>query len=151
MNPADSTNPTGSNCLSNRRGLTLLENMVALLIFTAALMGVASLQVFSMKVDGEARRAFHHSMAATEQLEAILALPFDDPLLRDPDDGYAPEVADHGPFKIAESRATIEWEVDDRFAVPDAKRVSVTIRTPGGGGRRKEFTYNYIKTRGFGK
>ena len=139
------------NCLSNRRGLTLIENMVALLIFTAALMGVASLQVYSMKVDGEARRAFHHSMAATEQLETILALPFDDPLLRDTDNGYTPEVADHGPFKIAESRATIEWEVDDRFAVPDAKRVSITIRTPGGGGRRKEFTYNYIKTRGFGK
>jgi prepilin-type N-terminal cleavage/methylation domain-containing protein len=138
-----------SKCNYNQRGLTLLENLIALLIFTVVLLGAASMQLHSMKINADASRAFCHSMAATEILETILALPFDDPLLSDPDDGYAPDVADHGPFRIASSRATIEWEVDDRFPVPDAKRVSVTIRTTVDHGRRKVFTYDYIKAKGF--
>lgn len=135
--------------LSDWRGLTLLENMIALLIFSIVLLGSASMQVHSMKINAEARRAFRHSIAVTESLETILALPFDDPLIRDPDDGYAPAAADHGPFRIASGRATIEWEVDDRFPVPDAKRVSITVRTSGAPGRQKVFTYDYIKAKGF--
>lgn len=107
------------------------------------------MQAHSIKINAEARRAFRNSMAVTEFLETFLALPYDDPLLEDPDGSYAPAVADHGPFKIASSRATIEWEVDDGFPVPDAKRVSITIRTPGDIGRRKVFTYDYVKTKGF--
>lgn len=141
--------PIDSRSFFNRRGLTLLENMIALLIFTVALMGIASMQVRSSKIDTEARLAFCRSMVATEYLETFLALPFDDPLLVDPDNGYTPAVADHGPFMMASGRGTIEWEVDDRFPVPNAKRVSVTIRTRGDSGRRKEVIYDYIKTKGF--
>jgi hypothetical protein len=133
----------------NQTGLTLLENMIALLLFTVILLGAATMQARSIKFNGEARWAFFHSMAVTESLETILALPFDDPLLDDPDNGYGPAEADHGPFGIASSRATIEWEVDDGFPVPGAKRVTITIRKAGDPGRRKVFTYDYMKTRGF--
>jgi prepilin-type N-terminal cleavage/methylation domain-containing protein len=143
------TNTKETKCFFNRRGVTLLENMIAMLIFTIVLLGAASMQVRSMRINAEARRAFHHSLVATEYLETILALPFDDPLLADPDDGYAPAVADHGPFMIASGRGTIEWEVDARFPVPDTKRVSITVRTSGDPGRRKVSTYDYIKTKGF--
>jgi hypothetical protein len=143
MNPKNPTNPM------NQTGLTLLENMIALLLLTVALLGAASMQAHSIKINAEARRAFFHSMAVTESLETILALPFDDPLLDDPDNGFAPAEADHGPFAIASSRATIEWEVDDGFPVPDAKRITITIRNAGGMGRRKVFAYDHIKTKGF--
>ena len=129
--------------------MTLLENVIALLVLTVVLLGAASMQAHSIKINGEARGALFHSMAVTEYLETILALPFDDPLLDDPDDGFNPAQADHGPFGIASSRATIEWEVDDGFPVPDAKRVTITIRSAGGTGRRKVFTYDHIKTKGF--
>jgi hypothetical protein len=123
--------------------------MIALLLLTVTLLGAAAMQANSMKMNAKARRDFRHSMAATEILETILSLPFDDPLLVDPDKKYAPAVADHGPFRIASSRATIEWEVDDGFPVTGAKRVSITIRTSGEAGRRKVFTYDYMKTRRF--
>lgn len=141
-------NPKKTRCFFNRMGLTLLENMIAIFIFSVVLLGAASMQVNSMKMNAEARWAFRRSMVATEFLETILALPFDDPLLADPDDGYAPDVADHGPFMIASDHSTIEWEVDARFPVPDAKRVSLTIRVNGDPGRRKVFTYEYMKTKG---
>ena len=146
MNPLNLKMP---RCFFDRRGLTLLENMIALLIFTVVLTGAASMQARSMRNNGEARRTLRQSMIASEYLETILALPFDDPLLSDPDDGYAPAVADHGPFRIASGCGTIEWEVDDRFPVADAKRVSVTIRSSGDPGLQKIFTYEYMKTKGF--
>jgi prepilin-type N-terminal cleavage/methylation domain-containing protein len=146
MDPMNINKSAGSfNC----RGLTLLENLVAMLIFTVVLLGAASMQIHSVKINAEARRDFSRSMVATEYLETLLALPFDDPLLTDPDDGFAPAVADHGPFKILSGRGTVEWEVDGRLPVRDAKRVSITIRTPDDPGCRKAFTYEYMKTKGF--
>ena len=146
MNPIDLRR---QKCFFDGRGVTLLENMIAIFVFTLVLLGSASMQIHSIKLNAEARRTLLQSMFATECLETVLALPFNDSLLSDPDDGYAPDVADHGPFRIASGRGTIEWEVDDRFPVPDAKRVSVTIRTSGDPDRRKIFTYEYMKTRGF--
>lgn len=145
----NSQNQKYSICLFSQKGLTLLENMIALLLLTVALLGAASMQANSIKMNAQARRAFCHSMAVTEILETILSLPFDDPLLVDPDNRYAPAAADHGPFRIASTRATIEWEVDDGFPVTGAKRVSITIRTSSEAGRRKVFTYDYMKTRRF--
>jgi len=135
--------------ISGQAGLTLLETMIALFVFSVGVLGVASMQVNSMHMNAEARRATCDSIAASEYLEAILAVPYDDPLLRDPDDGFAPGSADHGPFKIKATNSTIEWEVDDRFPVPNTKRISITVRTIGNTLPSKVFTYEYIKAKGF--
>jgi hypothetical protein len=123
--------------------------MIALMVFSVGVLGVASMQAVSMKMNGKARWASLDVVAASEYLEAILALPFDDPLLGDPDDGFAPGRPDHGPFKITATRSTIEWEVDDQFPAPNTKRVSITVRRPGKHNASKVFTYEYIKARGF--
>jgi hypothetical protein len=146
VNPTEPMNPYSS---FNKKGITLIENLMAMLIFTVALLAVGSMQVHSMKIGADARRALGHSIAASKTLEAILALPFDDPLLRDTDDGYAPDQPDHGPFKITAGTGTIEWEVDEQFPVADAKRIHITVRCTGNSGRRKVSTFDYIKIRGF--
>jgi hypothetical protein len=136
-------------CISSQVGLTLLETMIALFVFSVGVLGVASMQVGSMQMNAKAHRATCDSVAACKYLEAILALPFDDPLLRDPDDGFAPDSPDHGPFKIEATHSTIEWEVDDQFPVPNTKRVSITVRISGNPMPSKVFTYEYIKAKGF--
>jgi Prokaryotic N-terminal methylation motif len=134
--------------LFNKRGITLIENMIALLVFTVALLAVGSMQAHSMKLDADSRRAISQSIEASKTLETILALPFEDPLLRDTDDGYAPGLPDHGPFKFETGTGTIEWEVDDQFPVIDAKRIRVTVRITGSSGIPKVSTYDYIKIKG---
>lgn len=129
-------------------GMTLLETMIALLIFSIGIMGVASMQVCSMYNNAKALRATYDSAAICQRLEAIHSLPFDDPLLSDPDAGYAPSSPDHGPFEVPTTRSTIEWEIDDQFAVPNAKRVSVTVRFNARHGTTKVLTYEYIKIKG---
>lgn len=129
-------------------GLTLIETMIALLVLSVGVMGVASMQVGSMHNDARARRATRDSVAASETLEMILSLPYDDPLLRDTDDGYKPSRPDHGPFSFTATPSTIEWEVDDQFPVPNAKRVSITVRMTGSDGISRIFRYDYIKAKG---
>ncbi len=129
-------------------GLTLLETLIALLILSVGILGVASMQVGSIRNNAKARRATCDSVAASESLETILALPYDDPLLRDVDGGYKPSSPDHGPFKIAITLSTIEWEVDDHFPVPNTKRVSITVRMTGKSGMSRVFKYDYIKAKG---
>jgi prepilin-type N-terminal cleavage/methylation domain-containing protein len=132
----------------NSKGLTLIENMIAMLIFSIVFLAVASMQIHSMKINTKAQAALCHSIAVTELLENILALPYDDPSLRDTDNVYAPANPDHGPFKIATSPGTIEWEVEDQFPVAKAKRVHITIRTPDDLGSQNVLTYDYLKIKG---
>ncbi len=129
-------------------GLTLIETMIALLVFSVGVLGVASMQVGSMYYNAKARRATCDSVAASDSLETILSLPYDDPLLRDPDDGYEPSSPDHGPFKIAATPTTVEWEVDDQYPIPNTKRVSITVRTTGKDGIFRVFKYDFIKAKG---
>jgi type IV pilus assembly protein PilV len=134
---------------TSQLGLTLLETMIALLVFSVGVLAVASMQVGSMQMNGKARRATCDSVAASDYMETIVSLPYDDPLLGDPDDGFAPGSPDHGPFNIVTTFSTIEWEVDDQFPVPNTKRVSITVRISGNEGSFKVFTYEYIKAKGF--
>jgi prepilin-type N-terminal cleavage/methylation domain-containing protein len=138
-----------SKFVSSQEGMTLLETMIALLVFSVGVLGVASMQVGSMQMNAKAHWATCDIVAASEYLEAILSLPFDDPLLEDPDDGFAPGNPDHGPFKLPIPLSTIEWEVDDQFPAPNTKRVSVTVRKSGNTSSSKVFTYEYIKAKGF--
>ena len=129
-------------------GMTLLETMIALLIFSIGVLGVASMQVCAMSNNARALANTYDSAAACEYLEAISGLPFDDPLLSDPDEGFSPNDPDHGPFVLPATLSTIEWEVDDQFPIDNAKRISIKIRRRGkdiGGGIP---TYDYIKIKG---
>ena len=138
-----------SKFICNPAGLTLLETIIALLIFSVAVLGVAAMQISSMHSNGMARRATCDSVSASEFLETILSLPYDDPLLSDPDNGYVPSNPDHGPFKVAATPSTIEWEVDDEFPAANTKRVRITVRMPGNGDTVRAFTWDYIKAKDF--
>ena len=129
-------------------GMTLLETIIALLIFSIGILGVASMQVCGMSNDARALSSTYDSIAACERLETIAALPFEDPLLSDPDDGYAPSNPDHGPFVLTATLSTIEWEVDDQFPISNAKRISIKVRMHGQGFGNGISTYEYIKIKG---
>ena len=119
--------------------MTLLETIIALLIFSIGVMGIASMQLCSM---------FNNAKAACRYLETILSLPFEDPLLSDPDDGYGPSDPDHGPFVVPSTSSIIEWEVDDQFPAANTKRISLWVRSGGSGKSAPVITFEYIKAKG---
>ena len=82
-------------------------------------------------------------------IEGILAKPYNHQLLADRDNGYGPDMPDHGPYAMEGAPATIEWEVHDNFPVPGTKRISITVRPrPGaGGGTLAPTIFEYVKAR----
>jgi type IV pilus assembly protein PilV len=133
--------------MGNEKGVTLVEVMIALLIFTVGILAVADMQVSSLRSMAATNKGMYDTAVAGARLEEILSKPYDHPSLRDVDDGYDESTPDHGPFAIQPTGSTIEWEVDDDFPVPGTKRITVTVRWSGSDGRRKQFAYTYLKAR----
>lgn len=130
-----------------RQGLTLVEVMIALLIFSVGILAVAVMQNVGMAAFAGAQRGSANSLQAGGRIEEILSRQYEDPLLVDADDGYDPAVPDHGPMALPSGRGTIEWEVDDDFPVVNAKRITVTVRAPTHGLSGGAFAYDYVKAR----
>ena len=133
----------------DHRGLTLIEVMIALAVFSVGILAVASMQDISMRSLAKARRAMFDSAAAGGQLERILSLPYNDPLLADPDSGYSLDSPDHGPFPVSATGSSIEWEVQDDYPASGTKRITVTVRKKGGAGGVRPMTYEYVKSKNF--
>ena len=135
---------TSSN---HQAGLTLVEVMMAVLVFTVGILAVAALQGMSRQSTATARKSMFNSVAAGEQIEQILSMAYDDERLVDTDNGYNPETPDHGPFAIAKTGGTVEWEVHDDYPSKQFKRITVTVRWPDRGGAMRSFSYGYVKSR----
>lgn len=133
--------------MPNQNGLTLVEVMIALLIFTIGILAVAGMQLNSMRSTADAGKRLYDSVAASRELEKILSQPYDHPSLQDVDRGYHVDTPDHGPFPIQPGGSTVEWEVQDDFPTPASKRITVTIRSFGSNGQRRSFSYDYLKAR----
>ncbi|MBI5063556.1 MAG: prepilin-type N-terminal cleavage/methylation domain-containing protein [Desulfatitalea sp.] len=133
----------------NQNGLTLVEVMIALAIFSVGILAVAAMQNVGMTALARARSGSDHSRQAAGQIEAILSMDYDDPTLVDGDNGYHPETPDHGPQPLPGGQASIEWEVDDDFPFPGTKRISVTVHAPANGRGGGPVVYDYVKARNF--
>ncbi len=136
--------------LPKTTGLTLVEVMIALTVFSVGILAVANMQVVGIKSVTLAQTGMINTVAAGERIEQLLMAPYDDALLADTDQGFSLETPDHGPFPIDHSRSTIEWEVADDYPTVGTKRVSVTVRRLySGGASGGQFTYEYVKSRDF--
>jgi type II secretory pathway pseudopilin PulG len=65
----------------NARGFTLIEVLIAGGLLTAILVGVAHLFATASAANGRARAITMATIAASEKIEWLQALPFDDPAL----------------------------------------------------------------------
>ena len=72
-----------NNKITCQSGFTLLEVLIALLIFSVGILGVKSMQLTSIKGNSKANRITAASNVAVDQLETFLALDYSDPALDD--------------------------------------------------------------------
>lgn len=101
------------------RGFTLVEMMIALVLFGVGMMALAQVLPRGLSVRDKARRMSVATSMAQEEVERLRNLPFNHADLAggnhlDPDN----------PIDIAFRR---QWTVEDDTPVEDMKRVSVTV------------------------
>lgn len=131
--------------LRNQSGMTLIEVMLALLIFSVGILAVAAMQITSIKCYQRARTATRDAFAVSEQLELLSIMPFHHEWLADRNGGYRQLKPDHGPFQRRSEPATIAWEIGASLPVPDAKRIAVTAHSIQPGSTERKLTYECVK------
>lgn len=122
---------------SDMSGFTFVELLVVLAIFTIAVLAVAAMQVTSINTNASARMSGEASALATNQLEALMALPYDHSNL---DPGSSP-------FEVASGPYTVNWDVTmsdiDDDGTNDSKSIRVTVQCANP--NAKDVSIQYIK------
>lgn len=105
---------------TNNDGFTLLEVMIALVILSVGLLGLAALQLVAVKSNAFSSEMTYATMLAQEHAERLKSLPFTDANLT---------AGTHSAMGSSKGvQYTVTWIVWDNVPAENMKSVSVTVR-----------------------
>jgi prepilin-type N-terminal cleavage/methylation domain-containing protein len=102
------------------RGFTLVEVMVALMVFAIGALALAAVVPLGTRKVTQAGRQSRASQLAAQGAEELLGTPYGDPLLGSGthDDAANPH----------EGTYFVRWVVEDGQPIPACKRITITVR-----------------------
>jgi len=123
------------------KGFTLLEIMIAMMVFLFGVLAIGNLLIKSMHVNTQARLMTNSSIAARSQLEQLLALNYNSAKLQDVDgdaEGGLDDVgfdndpatgvdADYGPIPDS-GDIKVYWNVAVDLPINNVKTVRILVR-----------------------
>ena len=119
------------------KGFTLLEVLVALIVFTVGILAVFSLQVTSIRGNHTAYQFFEGTNQGADTLETMAGQPYTH------GDFTA---GSHGPiFNGPNNSFRTEWTVTDNS--DNTKTIVMTVQWSQPGGTTRTVTYQFIKGR----
>jgi type IV pilus assembly protein PilV len=139
----------GAKSGKGERGFTLLEILFAIGILTFGILAIASMQVSSMWGNAFARDVTEASTWAGDEIEKLITLSWDDPLLEDTDgDGVAglddqgfdndpATQSDSDQAPVTQGPYTIYLNVADDVVIDDTKSLSVIVTWTNRGVQRR--------------
>ena len=123
--------------ISDDSGFTFIEVLIVLAIFSIGVLAVAVMQVTSIGTNAAARMSGEATALATNQVEALMALPYDD---ADLDPATNPHGFNQGAY-------TVNWNVTlsdiDGDGTNDSKTIIVTVQCANRNAR--DVSIQYIK------
>ncbi len=114
------------NC--NDTGYTIVEVLIAIMIFSVGILGIAKMQVVSINANSIAGKYTEGSSFGTSEIEKIMAIAYDDEA-----DGT-----------VTQGIYTVNWTVTDSIPTSNVKRINMNV-TWNIKGETKTFTTNYYK------
>ena len=116
---------------TTNEGFTLVEVMIGMAIFLIGFLAVGSMQIAAINGNAGAREATEAATRATNQLETLIALPYD-------------SIVSGGP--VTDGAYRVSWAVLEGTAaldtpLPNTKTITVTVTWQQRGPRSFEVTY----------
>ncbi len=124
----------GSVMNINESGFTLIEVMITILVLTIGILGITALQVSSVGQDAYTWHMTDVTNAASDVIETLNGLPYDDTLLA-VDKTHTPELGSDGIDNDFDGEIdnddetgplSVTWEVTEGQVIADTKNISVT-------------------------
>ena len=148
-----STIRQNSQFVKGNTGFTIIEVLIAMVIFSIGILGVAMLQSGSIRGNTSARGVTDIALIATDRLEMLRSLPYDDPALAAGvyvlnqvtdriDNNYNGMIDETMPANETGS-LTIQYTVTTDWPIDRTKTVAVTV-THVGASVRKAVTMQQI-------
>ncbi len=148
-----STIKKNTQFVKGNTGFTLIEVLIAMAIFSIGILGVAMLQSGSIRGNTSARGVTDIALIATDRLEMLRSLPYDDPALSDGvhvlnqetdrvDNNYNGLIDEDMPANET-GPLTIQYTVTTDWPIERTKTVAVTV-THAGASVRKAVTMQQI-------
>jgi type IV pilus assembly protein PilV len=143
-----SQNPT-ADIRTKDKGFTLLEILIAISVLTVGLLAVASMQISAMRANSFAGGVTEGTTWAGDQLERLIAQPYDDADLNDTDgDGDAglDDTGDDADYTEDRGIYTVCWNVAIDAVTNNTKTITV-IAIWTDHGVNKRVSIQHIKAR----
>ena len=116
--------------VATEKGFTLIEVLVAMVVFSVALLGLEKMHLTAIQVNTIANRLTQASTLAQDKAEQLLAMSYDDPLLADttaPGSVTSYPNAGHPDPTPPPPGYTVSWEVDTDVPSTGLKTINVFV------------------------
>jgi len=117
----------------NDKGFTIIEVLIAMVIFAVGILGLTKMQITSINTNADAGRYTEGSTWGVSKIEDIIATAYDDATLNNGTTG----TLTHGIYSVA-------WTITDSVPIPNVKNINIVV-TWDVKGKTKSFTANYYK------
>lgn len=110
----------------NNNGFTLIEILIALAIFSIGILGVASMQIYSINYNSNSRILTEATTLGVDTMETLMILPLTDPWLAP----NANPVITDGPY-------TATWTITPDPTIPNYLTIEMTVTWTGRGSAKR--------------
>lgn len=106
------------------KGFTLIEVLVAMTVFSVALLGLEKMQIGALQVNTISSRLTQGTTLAQDRAERLMAIPYNDPTLTDTTD---PEIFTTHTEDEPPPGYSITWKVDTDSPSTGIKTINIEV------------------------
>ena len=129
--------------VATEKGFTLGEVLVAMVVFSVALLGLARMQIGAIQVNTIASRLTQGTTLAQDRVEQLMALPYNDPTLAGTTaKGTFTSYTDPNPPQ----GYTIRWDVDTDVPSTGIKTINIFVTWKNKASQTKTFSLSVQKS-----